>query len=100
MVRRASKPNRSARGQSIRLAHQPQDSEAARGELLPRGPDRALPGRGPRGRRRGLRDGDQRRVRQQGEARGAVHGHRPHERQPGVEDVLLARRHGRRPAGT
>lgn len=32
--------------------------------------------------------------------RGAVHGHRPHERQPGVEDVLLARRHGRRPAGT
>lgn len=33
MVRRASKPNRSARGQSIRLAHQPQDSEAARGEL-------------------------------------------------------------------
>ena len=33
MVRRASKPNRSARGQSIRLAHQLQDSEAARGEL-------------------------------------------------------------------
>lgn len=29
-------------------------------------------------------------------ARGAGHGHRPHERQPGVEDVLVAGRVGRR----
>ncbi len=80
--------------------HQPQDPEAARGELLPRGPDRALLARRPRRGRRRVRDGGQRRVRQEGEARGAVHGHGPHERQPGVEDVLLARRRGRRPAGT
>ena len=48
--------------------------------------------RGPRGHRRGVRDGDQRRVHQEGETRGAAHGHRPHERQPGVEDMLVAGR--------
>lgn len=80
--------------------HQPQDPEATRRQLLPRGPDRALLARGPRRGRRGLRDGDQRRVHQEGQARRPVHGHRPHERQPGVEDVLVAGRVGRRPAGT
>lgn len=62
----------------------------AGGGLLPRGPDRALLARGPRGHRRGLRDGDRRRARQEGEAHDAVHWHRPYGRQPGVRDVLVA----------
>lgn len=41
-----------------------------------------------------------RRVHQEGEARDADNGHRPHERQPGDENVLVAGRVGRRPAGT
>ena len=41
-----------ARARHQRRHHQPQDPGAARGEPLPRGPDRALLARGPRGRRR------------------------------------------------
>lgn len=55
--------------------------------------------RGPRGHRRGVRDGDQRCAHQKGEERGAGCGHEPHERQPGVEDVLVAGRVARRPSG-
>lgn len=36
------------------------------------------------------REGGRRRIHQEGEARGGGHGHRPHERQPGVEDMLAA----------
>ena len=46
------------------------------------------------------REGGRRRIHQEGEARGGGHGHRPHERQPGVEDMLAAGRVERRPAGT
>lgn len=46
------------------------------------------------------REGGRRRIHQEGEARGGGHGHRPHERQPGVEDMLVAGRVGRRTAGT
>lgn len=80
--------------------YQPQDTEAALGNVLLRGPDQPILARGPRGEIGGFRDGRQRSVDQEGEARGAVHGHRPHERQSGVEDVLVAGRVGRRPTGT
>lgn len=46
------------------------------------------------------REGCRRRIHQKGEARGGGHGHRPHECQLGVEDMLVAGRVGRRPAGT
>lgn len=89
-----------AQARHRRWHHHPRDPEAARRQLLPRGPHRAVLARGPRGHRLGVRDGGQRRVHQEGEARGADHRHRPHERQPGVEDMLVAGRVGCRPAGT
>lgn len=70
--------------------HQPRDPEAPRGELLPGGPDKALLSHGLRGHCRRLRDGNRRRVHEKGETRGAVHGHRPLERRPGVQDALAA----------
>lgn len=68
-------------------------------QLLPRGPRRAVLACGPRGHRRCVRDGGRRRAHQEGEARAIGREHRPHERQPGVEDTLVAGRSGRRPAG-
>lgn len=90
-----------AQARHRRRHHRPRDPEAERRQPLPRGPHRAVLARGPRGgHRRGVRDGDRRRVRREGEARSAGHGHRPHERRPGVEDMLVAGRVGRRPAET
>lgn len=80
-----------------RRPYQPAHPQAQAEGLLPRGPARALLAGGP-DRRRGVGGGDKRRFHEEGGARSRYAGYRPHERQPGVENLRVTGRCRDRPA--
>ncbi len=77
----------------------PAHSQAAPRQLLPRGPHRTLLAGRPGGHRRSIRDGDLRRVHEEGGARGGVAGYRPHERLAGLPHMRVTGRYHGRSAG-
>lgn len=75
-----------------RRRHPLTHTQAQARQLLPGGPARSLLAGGRGRNRRGVRDGDERRINEEGREGGRADGDRPHGLEPGVEDLRDAGR--------